>query len=343
MDARVNGTASGRVAEYLDRVTARDVRGARGLLLSEVSARGDGLVEAIDELLVPAMAEVGARWYDGRWSAAQEHVASGITDSALTVASVRARRRRPPPDAPHVVVACPRGEAHVLPARFAGELLAAAGVDVITLGASVPEQDLAAFLAEAAPGALVLSCTEPLALPGVRDATKAAHAVGIPVLAGGAGLGPDDRRARAVGADGWAGRPAEAVPLLWRWREEPPAFAAPAAEDREVAALRRLRDFFFDDVLTALVHRHPAVRDYGERAMDQARGDIRLVVAALSCALLATDDRLFTDYVTWSRGLLTRRGIGDDVLAESLAVFDDALGPGFPGAHRLLAAAVADW
>lgn len=153
MDARVDGTASGQVAEYLDRVTARDVRGARGLLLSEVTSRGDGLVEVIDELFVPAMAEVG-----------------------------------------------------------------------------------------------------------VRDATKAAHAVGIPVLAGGAGLGPDDRRARAVGADGWAGRPAEAVPLLWRWSEQPPAFATPAPEDREVAALRRLRDFF---------------RGRGRRRRRRARGESR--------------------------------------------------------------------
>lgn len=343
MSARVDGVTDDRVAEYLDLVAARDLRGARALLLSQVSARGDGLVTAIDEVLVPAMAEVGARWYDGRWNAAQEHVASGITDSALSVASVRVRRRRPPPEAPHVVVACPRGEDHVLPARFAAELLAATGVDVITLGPAVPEKDLARFLAETRPVTLLLSCTEPLALPGVRDATTAAHAVGIPVLAGGAGMGPDERRARAVGADGWAPSTADAARVLHAWRAQPPALTPRPRDDREVAALRRLRDSFFDDVLATLSQRDPAVRDYHERARERARADLRLIAHSLSCALLGADDELFTRYVVWSRGLLSRRGVDEYVIRESLVLFDDSLGPGFPGAHRLLAAALAEW
>lgn len=345
MGTRVDGPADGPeiglVGEYLDRLAAHDVRGARELVLAALVAGGDGLTRVIDELLVPAMAEVGSRWYDGRWNAAQEHVASGITEGALSAASVRARSRRPPPDAPHVVLACPRGEDHVLPARFAAELLVEAGADVILLGPAVPDPDLAGFLAETRPCALVLSCTEPLALPGVRDATATAHEVGIPVLGGGTALGPDARRSRVLGADAWARGPAEAVPLLRAWRDRPPALAEAAPEDPEVAALGQLRDSFFDEVLAAVVRRTAAVAGYRERELQQARSDLRLIVSSLACAMLCADDLLFTDYVAWGRGLLDARGVQAVVLDESLAVIDNALGADFPRAHRLLSAARA--
>jgi B12 binding domain len=94
VNAPVDGPESGQVGAYLDLVASRDVGGARTLVLSELSVGDGGLARVIDELLVPAMSEVGTRWYDGRWNAAQEHVACGITESALHAASVRARSRR---------------------------------------------------------------------------------------------------------------------------------------------------------------------------------------------------------------------------------------------------------
>ena len=260
------GTEGGRVQEYLDLTAAHDVGGARALVLSELEAGGDSVGRVIDDLLVPAMAEVGARWYDGRWSAAQEHVACGITERALVAVSVRVRSRRPEADAPTVVVGCPRGEAHVLPARFTSELLSEAGADVIVLGLPVPDEDLADYLSESRPTALVLSCTEPRALVGVRDAVAAAHRVGCPVLVGGAGLGPDDQRARALGADGWAGGVGQAVAVLRRWRLQPPELAPAPQEDREVVALQRLHDSFIEDAFAELSRR---VESLGATANDR--------------------------------------------------------------------------
>jgi len=328
-----------RVSAYLDLVAARDLTGARALVMAELLPDGDGLTRLIDRLLVPAMAEVGERWYQGRWNAVQEHVASGVTERALSAASVRARSRRPAADAPTVVVACPRGEGHLLPARFLAELLLEAGADVIVLGPPLPDRDLAAYLAETRPTALVLSCTEPLALPGVRDAIAASHSAQVPVLTGGAGLGPDERRARALGADGWAATAQEAMGALLEWREQPPALAVAEAEDREVSALRRLRDSFVDDVLGMLMQRVDPVGAHGAREREQARSDLKLVISSLSCALLVDDDRLFTAFVAWSRGLLAARGINGGVIDESLAVVNDVLGPGFPASHRLLTTA----
>lgn len=80
---------------------------------------------------------------------------------------------------------------------------------------------------------------------------------------------------------------------------------------------------------------------YGEREVEQARGDLRLIVSSLACALLADDERLFVEFATWGRGLLEARSVPAAVLDESLAEIGDALGPGFPRTHGLLAAARA--
>lgn len=345
MDTRVNGQKDdpddGRVREYLDLVASRDVRGARALVLSELATDDGGLVRVIEDLLVPAMAEVGARWYDGRWNPAQEHVACGITESALSAATVRSRSRRPPEDAPSAVLVCPPGEAHVLPARFAAELLVEAGADVIVLGLPVPDRDLASYLTETQPAALILSCTESLALPGVRSAIAAAHQSGFPALVGGAGLGDDARRAHALGADGWALRPEEAMVLLRAWREQPPVLATAVPESEEVVALQGLGGSFFDDVLATLQRHVAAVGSYGAREVEQARADLKLIVSSISCALLGGDDRLFADFVTWSRGLLDARGVTAIVLDETLAVIREALGDGFPVARSMIDGAFA--
>jgi methanogenic corrinoid protein MtbC1 len=321
--ARSGGSREHLVGEYLERVAAHDVVGARTLVLTEL-APDEGLSTLIVELLAPAMAEVGDRWYGGRWSASQEHVASGITESALSAASVRTRSRRPAPDAPTAVLVCPRGEEHVLPARFAGELLVEAGADVITLGLPVPDQDLADFLVEVRPSALVVSCTEPLAIPGVRAAVAAAHKAGVPALVGGAGLGEDGRRAAALGADGWALRSDDVIPVLRAWRERPPELARVRPESPEVAALQDLQGS--GDGLGVETERGRALVD--------------VVLRALASALLGDDERLFTDKVTWIRGLFETRGTPLTVLDDAFSAADDALGDrDVPQARRLLASA----
>jgi hypothetical protein len=85
------------------------------------------------------------------------------------------------------------------------------------------------------------------------------------------------------------------------------------------------------------------VRDHRERAARGlgARPKPTLIVGSLSCALLDGDVGLFTEFVTWSRGLPDARRVQSIVLDESLAAIGDALGPGFPGALRTIAAASA--
>ena len=207
------------------------------------------------------------------------------------------------------------------------------------LGLPVPDEDLADYLSESRPTALVLSCTEPLALVGVRDAVAAAHRVGCPVLVGGAGLGPDDRRARALGADGWAGGVGQAVAVLRRWRLNRPSSLPPRRRTERSSRCNGCMTRSSKTRSRSFSRRVESLRRYGQRQVEQVHGDLRLIVALLSCALLVQDDRLFSDFVRWNRGLDRARGSQDAVTEETLRVIDEALGAGFAGAHRMLAEA----
>ncbi len=113
-----------------------------------------------------------------------------------------------------MVVACAEGDVHSLAARMIAAHLVFLGWRVNFLGPSQPADDLGAYLQANPPEALVLSCTLPAALPGARASIRAAHAAGVPVLAGGRGFGADGRRARALGADAWTADPREIDAIL---------------------------------------------------------------------------------------------------------------------------------
>jgi methanogenic corrinoid protein MtbC1 len=326
-----------RVRRFLELAAAREVRAARELVLEYLAESGDDMVALIQQLLAPAMVETGARWYDGRWNAAQEHLASGLTDGVLSAASVRLRRGRPPVGAPSVVLACPRGEDHLLAARFAGELFAELGVDVITLGPPLPDPDLHAFLAAVRPDALVVSCTWPLALHGVRDLVVVAHRAGVPVLVGGAALGADDRRAEAIGADGWAPELADSLPLLRAWSARRPNTLASPRPNTEAEALRRLPSSVLEDAVIQLPEQQRELLTYDAEPA-YLLPNVRQVVGALSTANLVEDDKVFLDFVDWARGLLTQRGYDDRSVRARLTAVETALAAGYPHARRLLEA-----
>jgi hypothetical protein len=61
--------------------------------------------------------------------------------------------------------------------------------------------------------------------------------------------------------------------------------------------------------------------------------------AAVGCALLSRDDRLFTDYVAWTRGLLAARDMVDMVVRDGLAVLHDVRGSAYPASQGLIGTA----
>ncbi|WP_329081611.1 hypothetical protein [Streptosporangium sp. NBC_01469] len=68
----------------------------------------------------------------------------------------------------------------------------------------VPGPHLITHLHQTGPDAVALGCAPATRLPRAHATLTACQAVGVPVMAGGAGFGADGRHARLLGADAWA-------------------------------------------------------------------------------------------------------------------------------------------
>jgi len=176
-------------------------------------------VEVYDGLLRDAMALVGARWESGRWSVAEEHLATRTLLRALE----RVRPAYGPESriGPLAVLAGAAGEQHMIGLACLEQVLAEAGWTVANLGADVPPQDLATFVERNEVVLVALSALAPERVDALADAVRSVRVASgdrpIGVIVGGQVTGVPDLGA-AVGADGVAGSLAEAVELAERHR-----------------------------------------------------------------------------------------------------------------------------
>jgi len=120
--------------------------------------------------VTPCLREIGRLWQFGEITVPEEHLASE------TLMDVLQTLRAPPsiqPQAPWAVVSCAPTEGHVLPAVFARDLLEDAGWRVCFLGASMPADELAAFVRRREPQLLVLTTTQARSVPGAVAVARA--------------------------------------------------------------------------------------------------------------------------------------------------------------------------
>ena len=329
------GITAADVERFVEDLARRDRRAATRQALELLEA-GVGVQELILGLLGPAQAEVGRRWEANQWSVADEHAATAIADAVLGALSWRTDAAG---DQGRVVVTCAEGEWHSLPARMAAELLRVHGWQVTFLGASTPADHLRRFVAEVEAVAVLISCSVPIFLGGAQRSVQAAQSAGVPALVGGRAFGPDDLRARRLGANGWAPDPVAAAHLLTAWREEPPVAATRPASgsDREPLELEALRPELVEAAMHELCLRFPPLAGYSERQLARTREDLGYILQFLQAALLTDDPRLFlSEFLPWLSRVLTARGLPAGVLTIGL----DALGAvldAFPRSQKLTA------
>ena len=101
----------------------------------------------------PVLVELGEAWEKGRISVSDEHLASNYLRQRLLMWMVTGP---PPRDSQPIVLACAPGEWHEGSLLMLGVLLRRQGWPVAYLGQNVPFEDLAAFIEQVQPQALVL-------------------------------------------------------------------------------------------------------------------------------------------------------------------------------------------
>lgn len=160
-----------------------------------------GRAATYDGLLREAMALVGERWQSGRWTIAEEHLASRTLLRTL-------ERLRPEPGpegriGPLAVLAGVSGEEHMIGLVCLEQALVEDGWTVANLGADMPAHDLGRFVAQNAVSLVCLSASDPNLAPVLQETVRALRLAAvtrpIPVIVGG-GISAHGAAA-TVGAD----------------------------------------------------------------------------------------------------------------------------------------------
>lgn len=143
---------TGVIETAIGHARALDAPLLRATLQRAVLSQG---VHAFTETVAaPLMRRVGDEWHAGRFSVAQEHLATAVLHDQLLEIM---RGVNPAPDAPRVLVATPPGERHVIGAAILAANAATDGWDVIYLGADLPIDDIASAAVTAQVSVVALS------------------------------------------------------------------------------------------------------------------------------------------------------------------------------------------
>ncbi|GAC1611522.1 MAG: hypothetical protein NVS3B26_25240 [Mycobacteriales bacterium] len=281
----------GPLAAYLRALEVVDTRAATDVVLALLD---DGVptCRITSDVLGPAQVRVGQMWESGQWSVADEHAATAVTETALSVLVHMGDARRGS-DGPHVVFACVEGELHDLPARMAAAVAADSGARVTVLGAALPADQLRHRLQAGDVDVLALSCTMPTNLLGAAQCVAAAHQAHVPVLVGGGAFGAGPLRAYAIGADACAFDAADAfsrgVALAGR----------NCAIPNEVLLLDSIDDGTLSVAYERIVAEIPQLSTGTADQRTRIRADLRSMARFTGAAVLTGDPVIVDDLLTW--------------------------------------------
>ena len=187
---------------YLAAQLAGNRREALRLVIDEGIQKGATVLDVQLKVIQEAQRELGLLWQENTISIAQEHMATAISNMALSHLYDYATRA--PSNGKKVVIACVEGELHDFPARLVADALDLAGFEVRYLGASVPTDSLLSLLDEEQPDLLALSVTMTFNVPSLRTATARARAETrgkMPIAIGGGACQWVKGIAEELGAD----------------------------------------------------------------------------------------------------------------------------------------------
>jgi methanogenic corrinoid protein MtbC1 len=321
------------VDDYLTAALSGNRRGA-WRLARDLLESGASFEQVVNDLLGPAQHEIGERWYRREATVSDEHLVTGITESALE----RMGALTLPTEAHrgHIVVCCAEQESHTLPARMFADLLRSRGWSVAFLGAANPPRDVGVFLDRIRPTALVVSCFLPLHFSGVATLTEVAHRYAIPVLVGGRSLERRPHVAARLGSDGEAGDIDAVDGLLQKWSREPPINLTEPSLRLEGIELDGRADDVSAAVSAELMAQWSPLTASDQQLLDRAEDGLAVLIRFAAAAVLVDDPSVFDEHVSWLGPLVATLGLPDGALLAVLDTTATAVAADCPEAAALL-------
>jgi methanogenic corrinoid protein MtbC1 len=182
----------------------------------------EDLARFYQEVMTPALYEIGRLWEEGEISAVQEHLATAISMrimSAMYGGFVLHESSK----GKAVITAAPN-EYHEVGARMVSDQLEMSGWQVDYLGANSPATDLLALLRQEPPFLLGFSIVVPFNIEAVRRIIEEIRAdrllKDIKVMVGGPVFALEPELCQKINADGFATSGGQAIELAGQWWEE---------------------------------------------------------------------------------------------------------------------------
>lgn len=185
------------------------------ILLNQAVAEGVDPMAIVAEHLVPAMAEVGARFERGEFFVPEMLMSASAMQSGMGVLTpllagrqaVRAQR---------VVIGTVQSDIHDLGKNLVAMMLSGAGFEIDDLGSDVAPEKFVEAVRQMEPHILGMSALMTTTMTGMRDTVEALVAAGlrdrVKVMVGGAPL--SQAYAEEIGADAYAPDAWAAVKLV---------------------------------------------------------------------------------------------------------------------------------
>lgn len=184
------------------------------------AVRRDGPMQAIEELMVPALTRLGHEWDSGKTALSQIYMSSRICEDIVGRLLPTASPERK--SHPRLAIAV-LSDYHTLGKRIVLSVMRASGFEVIDYGHMEVEPLVERVLADKVEVLLlsVLMLPAALKVKAVRSALDTRGAK-IKIAVGGAPFLFDPELWREVGADAVGHSAADAVAIVQRWREDKP-------------------------------------------------------------------------------------------------------------------------
>jgi methanogenic corrinoid protein MtbC1 len=180
--------------------------------------RGFSLVEVEMHVIQPALYRIGEKWQINQVSVAQEHLASSIVQSVMTLGLLRS-----PPPMPldkKILLACVAGNHHAIGLRMVADAFQLAGWEIQYLGADVPNLSLVRQVKEWRPHLVGLSVSFPQQLKAVKaliaELNGGLGSARPAVIVGGLAINRFNQLGEIVGADATSSNAESAVAIANR-------------------------------------------------------------------------------------------------------------------------------
>ena len=147
----------GSAESLLDALLSGDAANAADAL-EDAMGHGVDPIDVLDDVLTPAMHEVGRLWERGTIGVSEEHLAASVVNRMLTRLAPLLITA-PACSGPAVLMAAAQGERHVLGLQMAAGVLDGAGYTVKYAGADLPARALLAFAERERPALVAIACT----------------------------------------------------------------------------------------------------------------------------------------------------------------------------------------